>query len=167
MECGGCPLNDREDVHASLLSSRSMRGWWMRPRKPVSRPSFRPLGCQPRREDIVSGLAGIYHLDGRPVDPDLLGRMTDVVNFRSTDGRGEWIDGPVGLGHRMLHTTPESLHEVQPLLDETGNLCLVLDGRVDNREELKAGLEVSGITLRTDTDAEIVLRSTALGTGES
>jgi len=107
----------------------------------------------------VSGIAGIFNLDGRPVDPALLTRMTDVIAHRGPDGAGQWIDGSVGLGHRMLHTTPESLYEKQPLIDETGNLCLVLDGRVDNREELRTALEAKGAKLRTDTDAEMVLHA--------
>ena len=107
----------------------------------------------------MSGIAGIYDLDGRPVDPALLRRMTDVIAHRGPDGVGHWVNGPVGLGHCMLHTTPESLHEKQPLLDETGNLCLTLDGRVDNRDELRAALEAKGARLRTDTDAELVLRA--------
>jgi asparagine synthase (glutamine-hydrolysing) len=107
----------------------------------------------------MSGIAGIYHLDGRPVEPELLTRMTDVIAHRGPDGVGHWSDGPVGLGHRMLWTTPEALHEQQPLKDETGNVCLVLDGRVDNRDELKALLEAKGARLQTDTDAEIVLRA--------
>jgi asparagine synthase (glutamine-hydrolysing) len=107
----------------------------------------------------MSGIAGIYHLDGRPVDPALLTRMTDIIAHRGPDGWGHWIDGPVGLGHRVLHTTPESLQEKQPLLGETGNLCLTLDGRVDNRDELGTALEARGAKLRTDTDAELVLRA--------
>lgn len=107
----------------------------------------------------MSGITGIYHLDGRPVDPALLRRMTDIIGHRGPDGAGYWLDGPVGLGHRMLHPTPESLRETQPLLDETGNLCLTLDGRVDNREELRTALEDKGTKLRTDTDAELVLQA--------
>jgi asparagine synthase (glutamine-hydrolysing) len=107
----------------------------------------------------MSGIAGIYHLDGRRVDPELLTRMTDVIAHRGPDGVRHWIDGAVGLGHRRFHTTPESVHEDQPLLDETGNLCLILDGRVDNREELITTLETKGAKLRTDTDAEIILRA--------
>ncbi len=107
----------------------------------------------------MSGIAGIYNLDGRPVDPELLRRMTGAIAHRGPDGEGHWTSGAVGLGQRMLHTTPESLRERQPLLDETGNLCLVLDGRVDNREELKEALESRGARLRDDTDAELVLRS--------
>jgi asparagine synthase (glutamine-hydrolysing) len=107
----------------------------------------------------MSGIAGIYHFDGCPVAPALLRRMTDIISHRGPDGAGHWLDGPVGLGHRMLHTTPESLQEKQPLHDAAGDLCLTLDGRVDNREELKAALEAEGVKLRTDTDGEMVLRA--------
>ena len=109
----------------------------------------------------MSGIAGIYHFDGRPVGQALLTRLTDAIAHRGPDGVGHWVDGPVGVGHRMLHTTAESLQEHQPLLDETGNLCLTLDGRVDNRDDLKTVLEGKGVRLRTDTDAEFVLQAYA------
>jgi len=107
----------------------------------------------------MSGIAGIYNLDGRPVDPALLSRMTDAIAHRGPDRSGRWINGAVGLSHAMLSTTPESIHEKQPLLNESGDVCLTLDGRVDNREELRAALEAKGARLRADTDAELVLRA--------
>jgi asparagine synthase (glutamine-hydrolysing) len=85
--------------------------------------------------------------------------MTDIIAHWGPDGAEHWIDGPVGLGHRMLCTTPESLQEKQPFLDEASNLCLTLDGRVDNRDELRAALEAKGLRVRANTDAELVLRA--------
>jgi len=108
----------------------------------------------------MSGIAGIYNLDGSPVDPALLARMTEAVADRGPDGAGQWIEGPVGLGHRMLHTTPESLDEKQPLSDgSNNNLCLTFDGRIDNRDDLRAAIARRGARLRSDTDAELVLRA--------
>jgi asparagine synthase (glutamine-hydrolysing) len=106
----------------------------------------------------MSGIAGIFNLDGRPANLALLRAMTDAVSYRGPDGVGYWADGQVALGHRLFHATPESLEESQPLLDETGDLCLVLDGRVDNRQELRAALEQAGARLRDGTDAELVLK---------
>ena len=40
----------------------------------------------------------------------------------------------------MLRTTPESLEETQPLTNEDESLVLVMDGRVDNWEELRREL---------------------------
>jgi len=110
----------------------------------------------------VSGLAGVYSLHGRAVDAGLLRKLTAAVAHRGPDGEGYWTDGPAGLGHRILRTTPESLSEKQPLLDESETLCLALDGRVDNRDELAAWLRAAGVHLRTDSDAELVLQSYGL-----
>lgn len=107
----------------------------------------------------MSGIAGIFNLDGRPADLALVQAMTDAVSYRGPDGVGYWADGPVALGHRLLQTTPESLEESQPLLDQTGDLCLVLDGRVDNREELRAAIGQTGGRLRDRTDAELILKA--------
>ena len=109
----------------------------------------------------MSGIAGIYHLDGRPVEEARLRRMTAAIAHRGPDGVTHWREGAVGLGHCMLHTTAESLTETQPLGDETGDLHLTLDGRVDNREELRQALRAAGYSLRSDSDAELVLRAYA------
>ncbi len=107
----------------------------------------------------MSGICGIFNLDGRPADPELIQRMTAAIAHRGPDGIHHVIDGPVALGHCMLCTTPESLHETQPLWDETKQYCLTLDGRVDNREELTRDLKSAGAILRDDTDAELVLKA--------
>ena len=107
----------------------------------------------------MSGLAGIYHLDGKPADPALLQRMIHRLAHRGPDASNYWIEGSVGIGHVMLHTTMESLYERQPWSDETGTLCLALDGRIDNREDLVLSLDTAGFHLRTNTDAELMLRA--------
>ena len=85
--------------------------------------------------------------------------MTDAVAHRGFDDSGMWIEGSAGLGHRALHTTLEGLREHQPLSDETGKLHLVLDGRIDNRDDLREILGAQGVKLRDDSDAELVLKS--------
>ena len=45
-----------------------------------------------------------------------------------------------GLGHRMLHTTPESLAEQLPLHWSEPGLTITADARIDNRDELIAAL---------------------------
>jgi asparagine synthase (glutamine-hydrolysing) len=105
----------------------------------------------------MSGIAGIWALDGRPVDPASLEKMMHVIRYRGPDGSGSWNAGSIALGHQQLCTTPESLNEHQPLQSQDGNLCLTADARVDNRAELRADLEAHGVRLRIDTDAELIL----------
>ncbi len=113
----------------------------------------------------MSGLAVIYNLDGRPADAALLDRMLSAIAHRGRDGMGRWIDGPVAIGHAMLHTTPESVGEPQPLRDDS--LCLTFDGRIDNREELAAAFKSAGVELKGDGDAELVLRAYQVWADES
>ena len=107
----------------------------------------------------MSGIAGIIHFDGRPVAPGEVEAMTAGMHYRGPDGINHWRKGSVALGQCMLRTTPESLEENQPLTNEDESLVLVMDGRVDNWEELRRELLGSGAVLRTRADAELVLRA--------
>ncbi len=105
----------------------------------------------------MSAIAGICCLDGRPVDRADLERMVAILAHRGPDGAGVWSDGRIGLGHRMLWTTPESLHECLPLVHQAGDLVLTADARIDNRAELIATL---GLTDRPPTeiaDSQLIL----------
>jgi len=105
----------------------------------------------------MSGITGIYNLDGRPVDYRLLKSMTDSIAHRGPDGSGVRVDGPVGLGHQMLCTTPESLYENLPLTNKTRNLSITADARIDNRDELISTLNLNGKPRGAITDSEIIL----------
>jgi len=107
----------------------------------------------------MSGIAGIIHFDGAPVAPGLVEAMTSAMAYRGPDGIQHWVQGSVALGQCMLRTTPESLEERQPLANEDASLVLVMDGRVDNWEELRRELLARGTALRDRSDAELVLRA--------
>ena len=107
----------------------------------------------------MSGIAGIIHFDGKPVEPGLIEKMTGAMAHRGPDGINHWVKGSVALGQCMLRTTPESLEEHQPLTNEDESLVLVMDGRVDNWEALREDLLRRGARLRTRADAELVLRA--------
>lgn len=107
----------------------------------------------------MSGISGIIRFDGAPVKPGLIRRMTSSMSHRGPDGIHHWSRGSVALGQCMLCTTPESLNETQPLVNEKESLALVMDGRVDNREMLRRELLTRGRILRNHSDAELVLRA--------
>jgi len=107
----------------------------------------------------MSGICGIVHADGAPVDRQLLHAMTAFMAFRGPDAQDVWIDGPVGLGHALLRTTPESEHEHQPLsLD--GKVWITADARIDGQAELRKQLAAQGRTnLATADDIELILHA--------
>lgn len=107
----------------------------------------------------MSAICGIYHADGSPARKELLEAMNEAAAHRGSDGSGVMHKGRVGLGHRLLRTTPESLHEKQPLADEGGR-WIVCDGRIDNRTELLDALRNAGTRADKEApDAELILRA--------
>jgi asparagine synthase (glutamine-hydrolysing) len=83
----------------------------------------------------MSGILGIWNLDGQPVATELLSQMSVTLAHRGPDGEGQWLQGQVGLACQLMRVTPESLAETQPLIHPSGPV-VVFDGRLDNREEL-------------------------------
>ena len=84
----------------------------------------------------MSGIVGIFNRDGCPVDPELLRRLTSRMAFWPGDGSGVWNSGCVGFGLHALWTVPEAVGETAPLVDAATGVAVVMDGRIDNREEL-------------------------------
>ena len=107
----------------------------------------------------MSGIAGIIHFDSKPVQLELIEKMTSAMAHRGPDSVNHWIDGSVALGQCMLRSTPESVHENPPLINESDSLVLVMDGRLDNHTELSAKLRAKGCPPRNVTDAELVLKA--------
>ena len=93
----------------------------------------------------MSGIVGIVNLDGRPVDRELLSRMTESMAFRGPDGQSIWIDGNVGFGHAMLITNALAKTEQRPLTID-GKVFITADARIDGH----------GGTL---TDSESILKA--------
>jgi len=91
----------------------------------------------------MSAIVGLYRRNGQPADRADLERMAESLAHRGPDAAGLWNNGPVGLGHRMLWTTPESLHEQLPLVNKSEDVVITADARIDNRDELIAALGLS------------------------
>jgi len=109
----------------------------------------------------MSGIAGIYHTDGRPANGEALDCMVEALAHRGPDGVGTWVEGPAGLGHRMFHETPESLHERQPCVDQAAQLVLTADARIDNREDLIRQLDLTAEDPLLLADSRLILLSYA------
>ena len=88
----------------------------------------------------MSAITGIFYRDGRKVDPDLIKKMNNRLSHRGPDGSDVWCEGSIALGHQMLWTTPESLHEKLPFEDDDSGLVITADARIDNRNELSKEL---------------------------
>lgn len=107
----------------------------------------------------MSGIVGIIHLDGKPVDEDQLWTMAHSMQRRGPDYQRAKVLGNVGLAFAALNTTPEALNETQPLTID-GHLWIVADARIDNRDELRRYFNAKSIDIGTqEGDAEYILRA--------
>ncbi|MEL6928572.1 MAG: lasso peptide isopeptide bond-forming cyclase [Cyanobacteria bacterium J06600_6] len=105
----------------------------------------------------MSGIMGIYYPDHQPVKSDHLRGMLDILAHRGEDRAAMWCENSVGLAHRMLCTTPESLLETLPYCDRTKGLTITADARIDNRQELIDWLELKNVPSNQITDSQIIL----------
>jgi asparagine synthase (glutamine-hydrolysing) len=102
----------------------------------------------------MSAIGGVLMFDGGPVDPSVLAALGTRLERLGPDGGREVIDGSIGMSYRAFHTNAESRREHQPHC-WGHQMMLCWDGRLDNRDELKAFLrdDLRG----EDTDAAIVM----------
>jgi asparagine synthase (glutamine-hydrolysing) len=105
----------------------------------------------------MSGIAGVFRRDGASVDPAQLRSMADRLSHRGPDGSGVWHVGPVGLCQQRSSNDLESGVEKLPLIDRAGDLVLVADARIDNREELFTNLQLGGNSLAETGDGALIL----------
>ncbi|MCP4042452.1 MAG: asparagine synthetase B, partial [Gammaproteobacteria bacterium] len=104
----------------------------------------------------MSGIVGIVHLDGSPVDRQLLSHMTHFLHDSGPDATETKLNGHVGFGHTLLRTTVESEHERQPVsLD--GLTWITADARLDGRADLILKLSSQNRPIPIDVDDPTLL----------
>ncbi len=105
----------------------------------------------------MSAIAVILNLDGSPVNRTVLEDMAEQVADLGPDGIHYLYRDNIGLAYLALNSTPESLHETQPLESEEKRYLLVADARIDNRSELLAQLHGHLPNKQVLTDPDIIL----------
>jgi asparagine synthase (glutamine-hydrolysing) len=94
-------------------------------------------------------------------DEAILTRMRDVMAHRGPDDADNFIEGPVGLGHRRLSIIDLGTGH-QPMATPDGRFTVVYNGEIYNYRELRRDLEARGVLFRTQSDTEVILQLHAL-----
>jgi asparagine synthase (glutamine-hydrolysing) len=85
----------------------------------------------------MSAIGGIVDW-GKGIDRSMLAAMiASAPGSASADGAA-WNDRTAGLLHVALATTPEAAHETQPYRDPRSGMAICFDGRINNRDEVRA-----------------------------
>lgn len=107
----------------------------------------------------MSGICGIIHLDGTPVERDHLERMAKPAAYRGPNGIHYHLDGPLGLACLSLDVTPDGTGACHLAREDRLGLFFVADARLDNRDECAAGTGHLGG--KSATDIELMLGALA------
>lgn len=107
----------------------------------------------------MSAVCGILNLDGRPVAPESMDGMLAAMDYWGPDGAAVWREGPVAMGHLMLHSTPESVGDKLPRTSASGNLVLTAHARLDNRDELFRNLNIAPPGRAQMPDSALILQA--------
>lgn len=106
----------------------------------------------------MCGIAGIIHLSGTTVDPLQMDRFTDALQHRGPDGRGTFVRGNVGLGHRRLKILDLTEAASQPMKSADGSTVITFNGEIYNFAELRKNLQAQGHAFHSTGDTEVLLK---------
>jgi asparagine synthase (glutamine-hydrolysing) len=106
----------------------------------------------------MTALAGLWNFDGKPDADASCKRMLASQQIYGPHDERRWSDGAVAMGRRLFQILPEDRFDRQPLRSADGNLILVADVRLDNREDLHAGLGLTRADAARLCDAAILLK---------
>ncbi|HEY0687068.1 MAG TPA: asparagine synthase (glutamine-hydrolyzing) [Steroidobacter sp.] len=104
----------------------------------------------------MCGLVGVFYRD-QACDPARLKAMRDIISHRGPDDAGDFIEGPLGLGHRRLSIIDLSPAGHQPMFTADGRYVIVYNGEIYNYNELKQELAAQGAQFRSTSDTEVIL----------
>lgn len=107
----------------------------------------------------MCGIVGSFHFSSsQAVDPQLIAQMNQAQYHRGPDESGEYINGPVGFGHRRLSIIDISSGQ-QPMLNPDNSVVLIFNGEIYNYVELRQSLTGLGHQFTTDSDTEVILHA--------
>ena len=104
----------------------------------------------------MCGICGFCFPDKKPVDFDVLKRMTATLQHRGPDDKGYYTDAGIALGHRRLSIIDLDTGK-QPIHNEDKTIYVVFNGEIYNFPELRRGLEERGHRFYTKTDTEVLV----------
>lgn len=107
----------------------------------------------------MCGVAGIFNYadSSRPVDQDLLRRMTARIAHRGPDGENYYISGPLGLGHRRLSILDLTADGEQPMRSSDGMASISYNGEIYDHLRVRRQLQTLGYTFRSSSDTATLL----------
>lgn len=110
----------------------------------------------------MSGIAGVFQLDGAGVEPGALDPAIAAQAERGRDGTDQWSQGPIAVAQMWWRTSPGGAVGGGPFVLADGGPVVVGDVRLDDREALLGALGLlQGSRERPVGDLELLARGYA------
>jgi asparagine synthase (glutamine-hydrolysing) len=107
----------------------------------------------------MCGIAGLARGEVlRPVDAEVVRRMTDVMAHRGPDAQGVRVWREAALGHRRLSIIDLATGD-QPIFNEDRTKAVILNGEIYNFRAVRSELEARGHRFATRSDTEAIVHA--------
>jgi asparagine synthase (glutamine-hydrolysing) len=103
----------------------------------------------------MSGICGVVDFGSSRIDPESLWSIAESSSYRAPGGTGYLFLREAGLAYQALRAPSAGAGLDQPLLDPRHQVCVVMDGRLDNRSDLIGRLDPAAG--RSTSDAGLLL----------
>ena len=105
----------------------------------------------------MCGICGYFAKDSRTTtDRARLGTMLHTIRHRGPDDSGTYLDTDVALGQARLSII-DLAGGHQPIFNEDGTTCIILNGEIYNYLDLQRQLVARGHVFKTKSDTEVIL----------
>ena len=106
----------------------------------------------------MCGITGSIALSKKSnIDQDTLFQMTESMLHRGPDDNGYHISDKYMIGMRRLSIIDVS-NGKQPIYNDDNSIAIILNGEIYNYQELRKSLEKKGVSFKTRTDTEVILK---------
>lgn len=109
----------------------------------------------------MCGIAGIFNLNRKPVEQQLLQKMADALQHRGPDGEGFFIENNIGFAHRRLAILDTSAMGSQPMTSKNDEWVIIFNGCIYNYKELRDELRSKGYVFSSNSDTEVITEGLA------
>ncbi|MBI3255664.1 MAG: asparagine synthase (glutamine-hydrolyzing) [Candidatus Andersenbacteria bacterium] len=104
----------------------------------------------------MCGIVGVLQKNGEGVKQSFLQPLTAALAHRGPDDSGQFIDGPVGFGHRRLSILDLTSAGHQPMVTADGRYAIVFNGEIYNFRELHKHY-LADVPLSSQSDTEVLM----------
>ncbi len=105
----------------------------------------------------MTALAGLWSFGGALDPAESVARILKAQQVYAPDAPETWCDGPLAMGRRLWKLLPEDRFDRGPIVSAAGSL--VADIRLDNRDELAAGLGIGAVDLAGLSDSQVLMKA--------